>query len=80
MSATSRVGTPPSRTAAPDGYPLRFLHLLLADPQPLAIFRYDASEDRWSVHIAAAPAWVNDIEAFADGDELWLRFAASEGN
>ena len=66
--------------SGPDGYPLRFLHLLLADPQPLAIFRYDASEDRWSVHIASAPAWVNDLEAFVDGDELWLRFAASEGN
>ena len=62
----------------PDGYPLRFLHLLLDDPQPLAIWRYNADEERWMLHIAGAPDWVNDLESFAGGDELWMRFPVVE--
>ena len=64
----------------PDGYPPRFLHLLLDDPLPLAIFRYDASEDRWLIYIPGGPAFVNEIDQFNDGDELWARFASPEGN
>ena len=63
----------------PDGYPLRFLHLLLADPQSLVVFRYDPDEERWLVHVSGAPAIVNNLEDFNDGDELWLRFAAPNG-
>ena len=58
----------------PDGYPVRFLHLLLDDPLPRAIFRYDASEERWRHYIPLAPAWVNNLDAFKDGDEIWMRF------
>ena len=63
----------------PDGYPLRFLHLLLDDPQPLVVFRYDPDEERWLVHVSGAPAIVNNLEDFNDGDELWLRFASPDG-
>ena len=62
----------------PDGYPLRFLHLLLDDPQPLAIWRYNAAEAQWMLHIAGAPDWVNDLERFDGGDELWMRFPVAE--
>lgn len=62
----------------PDGYPLRFLHLLLDDPQPLAIWRYNAAEGQWMLHIAGAPDWVNDLERFDGGDELWMRFPVAE--
>lgn len=62
----------------PDGYPLRFLHLLLDDPRPLAIWRYSAAEERWMLHIAGAPDWVNDLESFDGGDELWMRFPVAE--
>ncbi len=62
----------------PDGYPLRFLHLLIADPQPIAAFHYDGDEQRWRIHFPRAPAWVNDLEHFDDGDEFWLRFAPPE--
>lgn len=62
----------------PDGYPLRFLHLLLTDPQPLAIWHYNADEKRWMLHIAGAPDWVNDLESFDGGDELWIRFPVAE--
>ena len=64
----------------PDGYPPRFLHLLLDDPLPLAIFRYDASEERWLIYIPGGPAFVNEIDHFNDGDELWARFASPEGD
>ena len=64
--------------SGPDGYPVRFLHLLLADPQPRVIYRYDADEDRWLLYIPGAPAFVNDLDAFDDGDELWLHFAAAD--
>ena len=64
--------------SGPNGYPLRFLHLLLVDPQPLAIWRYNAAEERWMLHIAGAPNWVNDLESFDGGDELWMRFPVAE--
>ncbi len=64
--------------SGPDGYPLRFLHLLLDDPQPLAIWRYNANEERWMLHVAGAPDWVNDLESFDGGDELWMRFPVAE--
>ena len=58
----------------PDGYPLRFLHLLLEGPRPLAIFHYDADGERWLIHINGAPDWVNSLDGFDDGDEIWMRF------
>ena len=58
----------------PDGYPLRFLHLLLDDPQPRAIFQYDVDGEHWLIHINGAPDWVNSLEGFDDGDEIWVRF------
>lgn len=62
--------------AGPDGYPTRFLHLLLDDPQPRIIWRYDAGEADWHVFIPGAPAWVNRIHTFSDGDLLWVQFQA----
>ncbi len=64
--------------SGPDGYPLRFLHLLLDDPQPPAIWRYNVEEKRWMLHFAGAPDWVNTLESFDGGDELWIRFPVAE--
>ncbi len=58
--------------------PLRFLHLLLNDPQPLAIWRYNAEEERWMLHFAGAPDWVSNPGSFDGGDELWIRFPVAE--
>ena len=59
----------------PDGYPLRFVHLLTGDPTPFAFFRFLADEERWDRHIVGAPRRVNTFDAFEDGDVLVLRFA-----
>ena len=78
-AALSGVRDPESRFSlftygGPDGYPLRFLHLLLDGPQPLAIFHYDEDGERWLIHINGAPEWVNSLGEFDDGDEIWVRF------
>ena len=63
----------------PDGYPLRFVHLLTGDPTPFAFFRFLAEEERWDRHIVGAPKQVNTFDALEDGDVLVLRFAVPVG-
>ncbi|MDA1003312.1 MAG: hypothetical protein O3B31_08205, partial [Chloroflexi bacterium] len=52
----------------PDGYPLRFAHLLLADHELTAAFRYDTAAQRFRVFVAGAPAFVSDLTRLRNGD------------
>ena len=59
----------------PDGYPLRFIHLLTGDPTPIAFFRFLAGEQRWDRHLVGAPARINTFDGFDDGDVIVIKFA-----
>ena len=63
----------------PDGYPLRFAHLLTGGREPLAWFRLDIDEQRWDRYIVGAPPAVNSFESVEDGEVLIVRFAAPAG-
>ncbi len=60
----------------PDGYPLRFAHLLTEDREPLAWFRFDVAGQRWDRYIVGAPAAVSSFEILENGGVLMARFAA----
>ena len=80
--ATLRGALPPAGGLAllvysgPDGYPLRFAHLLTPGRQPVSWYRFDETEQRWQVFIVGAPAAVNSFERAREGEVLAVRFAA----
>ena len=45
----------------PDGYPLRFSHLLTGLVQAEAFFRFDSDGQAWEAHIIGAPDFVQDF-------------------
>ena len=59
---------------APDGYPLRFSHLLTGLVQAGACFRFDDGQQQWEAHIAAAPKFVQDFGKLDDLDIVIARF------
>lgn len=63
----------------PDGYPLRFGHLLTGERKPVAWFRFAVAEQRWDGYVVGAPAFVSSFEVVADGDVLFARVAAPAG-
>ena len=62
--------------SGPDGYPLRFAHLLTEGREPLAWFRFDVAGQRWDRYIVGAPAAVNSFASVQNGGVLMARFAA----
>ena len=52
----------------PDGYPLRFSHLLIGGRDAVAAFRFDAALQRFRVYIAGAPPFVSDLTRLRNGD------------
>jgi len=52
----------------PDGYPLRFAHLLTDLVEANAYFRLDVEAQRWDTFIRGAPDFVQDFERFNDDD------------
>ena len=60
----------------PDAYPLRFAHLLVDHPLPVAYFRYDQATKRWDRHIVGAPRRVNTFDRLNDGDAIVVLFRA----
>ncbi len=60
----------------PDAYPLRFAHLLVAHPLPVAYFRYNAVFERWDRYVVGAPSRVNTFDRLDDGDAIVVRFRA----
>ena len=60
----------------PDGYPLRFAHLLTEGREPLAWFRFDVAGQRWDRYIVSAPAAVNNFASVDNGGVLMARFHA----
>jgi subtilisin family serine protease len=60
----------------PDGYPLRFGHLLTGQQVPTTWFRFDVDEQRWNVYVVGAPAFVNSFEVVSNGDVLFAQLAA----
>lgn len=56
----------------PDGYPLRFAHLLLGDHELTAAFRYDTAAQRFRVFVAGAPPFVSDLTRLRHGDIVIL--------
>ena len=65
--------------SGPDGYPLRFMHLLTPAREPLAWFRLDVEEQRWDRFIIGAPTVVNTFDRVQSGEALIGRFAAPAG-
>src|SRR5690606_2152990 len=45
--------------AGPEGYPARFVHLLVDYREVRTIFSFDPQEERWTAFSSSAPAWVN---------------------
>ena len=62
----------------PDGYPLRFAHLLTGGRDALAWFRLDLEARRWDHYIAGAPGFASSFDRLEDGDVLVTRLAAPE--
>ncbi len=60
----------------PDGYPLRFAHLLTGQLEPTTWFRFDVDEQRWDVYVVGAPTFVNSFEVARNGDVLFAQLAA----
>jgi len=58
----------------PDGYPLRFSHLLTGLVQAVAFFRLDDGEQKWESHIIGAPDFVQDFEKLNNLDIVVARF------
>ncbi len=63
----------------PDGYPLRFSHLLTGLVQAEAFFRFDSDGQAWEAHIIGAPDFVQDFGRLNDLDIVIARFAAAGG-
>jgi subtilisin family serine protease len=58
----------------PDGYPLRFSHLLTGPVYAAAFFRLDDGEQQWEAHIIGAPDFVQDFERLNNLDIVVARF------
>ena len=58
----------------PDGYPVRFLHLLADGREATSVFRVRLPERVLERYIPGAPGFVNEFETFDGGDLLFLRF------
>ena len=64
--------------SGPDGYPLRFAHLLTGGRDAAAFFRFDAEAQAWERHIFGAPVRVNQFETLSNGTVYVVRFPALE--
>lgn len=62
----------------PDGYPVRFSHLLTDLVEAKAFFRLDVEAQRWDTFIRGAPEFVQDFSRFNGGDGVVALFPASE--
>ena len=58
----------------PDGYPLRFAHLLTGGIEPRAIFRLDAESQLWSAYVPGAPDFVQGFTRLNDDDLMIATF------
>ena len=58
----------------PDGYPLRFIHLLAGGREATSIFRVRIPERTLERYIPGAPDFVNEFDQLKGGDLLFLRF------
>ncbi|MDP6607074.1 MAG: S8 family serine peptidase [Dehalococcoidia bacterium] len=63
--------------SGPDGYPLRFAHLLTPGREPRAWFHFVIEGQRWVSFIPGAPAAFNDLESIVDGSVVFGWFAAT---
>jgi subtilisin family serine protease len=61
----------------PDGYPLRFSHLLLEGRDITAAFRYDATAQRFRVYLNGAPGFASDFTHLRNGDIVILDISAA---
>lgn len=59
----------------PDGYPLRFAHLLADLREADAYYRLDHEAQRWNTFIRGAPTFVQDFERIDDDDIVIGLFA-----
>ena len=64
----------------PDGYPMRFAHLLVGDRQVVAAFRYDAPARRFRVYLVGAPAFVSDLVRLRNGEIVILELLEPAGS
>lgn len=60
--------------AGPEGYPARFVHLLVDYREVRTIFSFDPQEERWTAFSSSAPAWVNSLTEFDPGQQLYIFF------
>jgi subtilisin family serine protease len=63
----------------PDGYPLRFSHLLTGLVQADAFFRFDSDGQAWEANIIDAPDFVQDFGRLNNLDIVIARFPAVGG-
>jgi hypothetical protein len=59
----------------PDGYPLRFDHLLTGLREAKAYYRLDVDAQRWDTFIRGAPAFVQDFDRLNGDDVVVALFA-----
>lgn len=58
----------------PDGYPARFVHLLLDGITPRGLYRLDPVTREWRIFVPGAPSFVNTLVQFDNGQVLVARF------
>ncbi len=58
----------------PDGFPMRFMHLLAGGRDATSVFRVLIPERTLERHIPGAPDFVNEFNTLNGGDLLFLRF------
>ena len=58
----------------PDGFPMRFMHLLAGGRDATSVFRVLIPERTLERHIPGAPDFVNEFDTLNGGDLLFLRF------
>lgn len=58
----------------PNGYPTRFVHLLVDFRRVRTVFSFDGGEQRWRAFSSTAPEWVNSLTHFNNGDTLYIFF------
>ncbi len=56
----------------PDGYPARFVHMLVDFRAIRTIFAYDG--ERWRAYSTMVPSWVNSLSQLDDGQEIYIFF------
>src|SRR5690606_33792348 len=58
----------------PEGYPVRFVHLLVDYREVRTVFSFDGEDGVWRAFSAGAPSWVNSLTELDPGQSIYIFF------